>query len=118
MVNANIDIYETPYEESVSYFKNLKNLEKIRRTKVLDKLPLDSKKSVTVSVVNYSKNAKSSNMWCYYCDKNNHNKAFCRAIAKFKYQKSACFEAKSGYRKKSLGLLLEEVNTIKKEIQT
>jgi hypothetical protein len=31
MVDANIDIYEMNYEESVSYFKCLENLEKIRR---------------------------------------------------------------------------------------
>jgi hypothetical protein len=32
MVNVNIDIFEMSYEESVSYFKHLENLEKIRRT--------------------------------------------------------------------------------------
>jgi hypothetical protein len=32
MVNANIDFFEMSYEESVSYFKRLENLEKIRRT--------------------------------------------------------------------------------------
>jgi hypothetical protein len=32
MVNAEIDIFEMSYEESVSYFKRLENLEKIRRT--------------------------------------------------------------------------------------
>jgi hypothetical protein len=32
MMNANIDIFEMSYEESVSYFKPLENLEKIRRT--------------------------------------------------------------------------------------
>jgi hypothetical protein len=32
MVNAKIDIFEIYYEESVSYFKRLENLEKIRRT--------------------------------------------------------------------------------------
>jgi hypothetical protein len=32
MVNANIDIFEMSYEESVSYFKCLEKLEKIRRT--------------------------------------------------------------------------------------
>jgi hypothetical protein len=32
MVNPNIDIFEISYEESVSYFKRLENLEKIRRT--------------------------------------------------------------------------------------
>jgi hypothetical protein len=32
MVNANIEIFEMSYEESVSYFKCLENLEKIRRT--------------------------------------------------------------------------------------
>jgi hypothetical protein len=29
-VNANIDIFEMSYEESVSYFKRLENLEKIK----------------------------------------------------------------------------------------
>jgi hypothetical protein len=32
MVNAFIDIFEISYEESVSYFKCLENLEKIRHT--------------------------------------------------------------------------------------
>jgi hypothetical protein len=32
MVNANIDIFEMSYEESVSYFKRLENLDKIRHT--------------------------------------------------------------------------------------
>jgi hypothetical protein len=32
MVNANNDIFEMSYEESVSYFKRLENLEKIRCT--------------------------------------------------------------------------------------
>jgi hypothetical protein len=32
MVNANIDIFEMTYEEYVSYFKRLENLEKIKRT--------------------------------------------------------------------------------------
>jgi hypothetical protein len=31
MVNANTDIFEMSYEEYVSYFKRLENLEKIRR---------------------------------------------------------------------------------------
>jgi hypothetical protein len=31
IVNASIDIFEMSYEESVSYFKHLENLEKIRR---------------------------------------------------------------------------------------
>jgi hypothetical protein len=32
MVNANIDIFEMSYEESVSFFKHLESLEKIRCT--------------------------------------------------------------------------------------
>jgi hypothetical protein len=104
IVNANIDIFEMTYEESVSYFKRLENLEKIRRingpnpTSVL----VDSKKSVTSVVCKSSKNYKVSNMWCHYCDKNNHNMADCKAIAKFKQQKKAHFEAKSENGKKSL----------------
>jgi hypothetical protein len=45
MVNANINIFETSYEESVSYLKSLGNLEKIRRTNGPNpsSLPVDNK---------------------------------------------------------------------------
>jgi hypothetical protein len=57
MVNANIDIFEMTYEESVSYFKGLENLETIRCTNGPNpsSLPVDNKKSVTSSVGNSSK---------------------------------------------------------------
>ena len=67
MVAANIDIFEMSYEESVSYFKRLENLEKIRRTNgPAPTLPVDNKKHVTSSV---GKAKKSSNQWCHYCEK-------------------------------------------------
>jgi hypothetical protein len=108
-VNANIDIFEMSYEESVSYSNSLENLEKIRRTNgpKPSSIPVENKKSVTSSVGKPSNNHKGSNLWCHYCDKNNHNKADYRAIAKFKHQKKACFEAKAGPRKKSLAFLFE-----------
>jgi hypothetical protein len=115
MVNAIIDIFEMTYEESVSYFKcleNLENLEKIRHTNGPNhsSLPVDNKKrvSVTGSVGKSSKNHKGSNMWCHYCDQNNHNTADCRAIVKFNQQKNNIdhFEAKSGPGKKSLAFPL------------
>jgi hypothetical protein len=45
MVNANIDIFEMTYEESVSYFKRLENLGKIRHTNGPNpsSLPVDNK---------------------------------------------------------------------------
>jgi hypothetical protein len=45
IVNAKIDIFEMSYEESVSYFKRLENLEKIRRTNGSNpsSLPVDNK---------------------------------------------------------------------------
>jgi hypothetical protein len=45
MMNAKIDIYEIPYEESVSYFKSLQKLEKIRHTNgpKPSSLPVDKK---------------------------------------------------------------------------
>jgi hypothetical protein len=66
MVNAIIDIFEISYEESVSYFKRLENLEKIRRTNGHNpsSLPVDIKKSVTSCVGKSSKNHKGSKMWC------------------------------------------------------
>jgi hypothetical protein len=104
MVNANTNIFEMTCEESVSYFKRLENLEKIRRTNGPNpsSLPVDNKKSVTSSVGRTSKHHMGSNMWCHYCDKNNHNTVDCRAIAKFKQQKKARFEAKAEPGKKSL----------------
>jgi hypothetical protein len=56
-------------------------------------------------------------MWCHYCDKNNYNKADCRAIAKFKQQKNnkSLFDAKSGPEKKSLAFLSEEINALKSQ---
>jgi hypothetical protein len=109
MVNANIDIFEMSYKESVSYFKRLENLEKIKRTNGPNpsSLPVVNKKSVTSTVGKSSKNHKGSNMWYHYCDKkkNNHNMADCRAIAKFKQQKKACFEAKAEPGKKSFAFL-------------
>jgi hypothetical protein len=50
MVNVNIDIFEMSYEESVSYFKRLENLEKIRRTNGPNpsSLSVDNKKRVSV----------------------------------------------------------------------
>jgi hypothetical protein len=56
-------------------------------------------------------------MWCHYCDKNNHNTADCRAIAKFKQQKKACFEAKAEPGKKSLAFLFGEINTLKRQLK-
>jgi hypothetical protein len=92
MVNVNIDIFEISYEESVSYFKCLENWEKIMHTNGPNPSSLSvdnkNKKFVTSSVGKSSKNQKGSNMWCHYCDKNNHNTADCRTIAKFKQQKT------------------------------
>jgi hypothetical protein len=119
MVNAKIDIFEMSYEESVSYFKHLENLEKIKRTNGPNpsSLPVDNEKPVTSTVGKSSKHHKWSNMWCHYCDKNNHNTANCRAIAKFKQQKKACFEAKAGPGKKSLAFLFEEINALKRQLK-
>jgi hypothetical protein len=101
MVNANIDIFEMSYEESVSYFKLWENLEKIKNTNGPNpaSLPVDDKRSVSVisSVGKSSKNLKASNMWCHYCDKNNHNTADHRAIDKFKQQKKARWKEVFGF---------------------
>jgi hypothetical protein len=88
VVNANIDIFEMTYEQSVSYFMRLENLEKIRRINSPNpsSLPVDNKKSLT-SRLGKSKNHKGSNMWCHYCYKSNHSTADCKAIAKFKQKK-------------------------------
>jgi hypothetical protein len=122
-VNANIDIFEMSYEESVSYFKRLENLDKISRTNSPNpsSLPVDNKSSVTSSEDKSSKIHKRPNMCCHFCDKNNHNTADCRVIAKFKQQKKdkAYFEAKDGPGKKSLAFLFpfEESNALKRQLK-
>jgi hypothetical protein len=124
MVNANIDIFEMTFEESVSYFKRLENQEKIRCTNGPNpsSLPIDNKKTdfVNNGVGKSSKNHKRSNMWCHYYDKNDHNTADCIAIAKFKQQKNnkAGFETKAGPGKNSLvfHFLFEEINALKRQL--
>jgi hypothetical protein len=49
-------------------------------------------------------------MWCHYCDKNNHNTADCRAIAKAKQRKNGHSETNAGPGKKLLAFLFEEIN--------
>jgi hypothetical protein len=43
--------------------------------------------------------------------------ADCKAIAKFKQQKKAPFEAKAGPGKKSLAFLFEEINALKRQLK-
>jgi hypothetical protein len=64
MVNTNIDILKMSYEESLSEFKCLENLEKIRHNKCPNTatLPVDDMKSFTSSVGKSSKNPKGSNI--------------------------------------------------------
>jgi hypothetical protein len=91
IVNSNIEIFKLSHKQSVSYFKRLENLEKIRRTNSLNlaSLPINDKKRVsgTSSIGKSSKKPKVSRMWYHYCEKNNHNMVDCRAIAKVKQQK-------------------------------
>jgi hypothetical protein len=98
IINDNIDIFEMPFEESVSYFKLLENVEKIRRNNGPGPatLPAYNNKSFTSSVGKSSKNNKGSNMWCHYCDKNshNHNTVDFKEISKFKYQKRLALKPK------------------------
>jgi hypothetical protein len=67
--------------------------------------------SVTNSVGKSSKNPMAPNMSCYYCYKNNHNTADCRAIIKFKKQKKVC-----GERFLDLLFLLKEFNSFKRQL--
>jgi hypothetical protein len=117
MVNAKIDIFGMPFEESSFYSKRFENLETIRYNNNPVTLPVDKKKPITVTsnVGKYSKNPKYSDTWYHNHDKNNHNTADCRAMDKIKQQKKAHFETKSGLRKKYLISLplFEVINALK-----
>jgi hypothetical protein len=119
MVAANINIFSMTYEESVSYFMRLENLEKIKRTNgVAPTLPVDNKRKVASSSIGVAIGKKNSKMWCHYCDKNNHNTADCRAIAKAKQRKNGHFNANAVPGKKSLAFLFKEINSLKKRLNT
>jgi hypothetical protein len=114
MVAANIDIFAMSYEESMPYFKHLKNLGKIRFTNGPSlTLYVDNKKSDTSSA-GIGKSNKSCKQWCHPCDNNSHNTADCRAIENAKQHKKTPYEAKAIPRRKSLALLFEEINAIKR----
>jgi hypothetical protein len=91
MVTAKIDIFEMSHEESVSYFKRLENLEKIRHTNGPNpsSLPVDNKKRVSVT----------------------------SSVGKSSKKKKACFESKAGPGKKSLAFFFEENNVLKRQLK-
>jgi hypothetical protein len=114
MISANIDIFVMNYEEAVSYFIRLKNLEKIRRTnRPAPVLAIDNKNLITSSL-GVGKTKKSPKMWCHYCDRTKHNTANCKAIMRAKQHKNAQSEAKAVPGKKALAFLSEESNALKK----
>jgi hypothetical protein len=53
-------------------------------------------------------------LWYQYYDWNNHNTSYHRAIARFKHQKMARFEVKSGPRNKYLASSFEKINALKR----
>ena len=86
-------------------------MEKIRRSNGPAPLPVDNKKTVISSTVGVAVGRKkSAKMWCHYCEKNIHNTANCRAIAKAKQRKNGHSETKPVPGKKSLAFLFEEIN--------
>jgi hypothetical protein len=80
MVGANIDIFEMVYEVAVVSFKRLGNLDNINKTNEMAPLSVDIKKTVCSS----AGRSKVSSLWYHNYEKNNHNAADCRAIAKMK----------------------------------
>jgi hypothetical protein len=108
-------------KESVSHFIHLENLQMIRCTNCsgLATLQVDEKKrvSVTISVGMSTMNSKSSNMCSHFCEESNHDMSDCSAIAMFKKQRKACFEARDGPGKKSLAFIFKEINA-QKAIET
>ena len=119
MVSANIDIFEMDYKSAISYFIRLENLDKIRRTNgPAPTVAVDNNTSFTSSVGNSNARKKQkTKMWCHYCDKNNHNTADCREIAKAKQHKKAQHGSKAVPGKKALSFLFEEINSLKKQLK-
>jgi transposase InsO family protein len=119
MISANIDIFEMDYESAISYFIRLENLDKIRRANgPVPALGVDNNTAVTSSVGNSNaRKRQKTSKWCHYCDKNNHNTAECREIAKAKQHKKAQYGTKAVSGKKSVSFLLEEINALKKQLK-
>ena len=103
MISANIDIFEMDYEAAISYFIRLENLDKIRHMNgPAPAVAVDNSTSITSRVgVGSVRKKQKTNMWCHYCDKNNHNTAECREIAKAKQHKKTQYGAKAVPGKKA-----------------
>ena len=81
-------------------------------------LAVDNNTSVTSRVgVGPVRKKQKTNMWCHYCDKNNHNMVKCREIAKAKQRKKTQYGSKAVPGKKALSFLFEEINAIKKQLK-
>ena len=107
------------YKAAISYFIRLKNLDKIRRVNgTSPPVAVDNNTSITSRVgVGPVKKKQKTKMWCHYCDKNNHNTAECREIAKVKQHKKAQYGTKAVPGKKALSFLFEEINALKKQLK-
>jgi hypothetical protein len=83
-VDANIEFFEISHEKSVSYFKCLENLEKIRCTNSPGPatLPVHEKKRVTANniLAQSFKNPKASSMWCHDCEKKTNKVSIHRLV--------------------------------------
>jgi hypothetical protein len=75
-----------------------------------------NKKHLISGSVGVAVGKKKYNMWCHYCDNNNHNTADCRAIAKAKQRKNGHYKTKAVPRKKSLAFLFKKINSLKKQL--
>jgi hypothetical protein len=74
----------------------LENLETIQRINGPAPLPVNNRKTIVSSTVGVAVGEnKSAKMWCHYYDKNNHNTADCRVIAKANHHKNGHSETKA-----------------------
>ena len=119
MILSNIAIFEMDFKAAISYFIRLENLDKIRRMNgPAPTVAVDNNTSITSREgVGPARKKQKTNVRCHYCDKNNHNTAECREIAKAKQHKKAQYESKAVPGKKALSFLFEEISAIKKQLK-
>jgi hypothetical protein len=95
-------------EEVISYFNSLENSSKVVCTSSAATLSKDNEKSITSSVGVRKFKKASLKMWCYCCDKNNHNTTFSMAVLRQSRKKRMLILKLKLFPKKFFGFSLRE----------
>jgi hypothetical protein len=115
MVNADIDIFEMSYEESVSYLRRIINLEKISHTNGPTNLPIGNEKYMTIIIGTFHKSLSTCGVTIL--TRTTTKRLIAKKLLSSNSRKCmTCFEAKAVPVKKSL--IFRSLSLLKQSIHS